>query len=331
MDTEGHPIPELPELDRISSLAYRFALEHGYFTRQSLVAKLDLTESQAEHSVHTLRALRLVRPVDDVSDQLVPVSPEAAAAQLVTPIESEIQQLRRLADRLRSDFAALMPLYFEQRRRRRSEEAVDVLEDAETVGSVLAYLAAECRQEVLTVQPGGGRPAEVLSEASSRDLALLERGVRLRILYQHTVRFHAPTQSYVAEVQQAGAQVRTLDELFSRMQVFDREIALLPSQHSGTEAVLTREPSIVLTLCNAFEQLWEQATPFAEQLPGADEFDDAKRAILQMLVAGVKDEVIARRMGFSVRTCRRHIAEIMQVLDADSRFQAGYILSRQQR
>ncbi|MEU9130595.1 helix-turn-helix transcriptional regulator, partial [Kitasatospora sp. NPDC048540] len=46
--------------------------------------------------------------------------------------------------------------------------------------------------------------------------------------------------------------------------------------------------------------------------------------IMELLAAGLKDESIARRLGMSLRTTRRHIADIMEELDAASRFQAGY-------
>lgn len=39
----------------------------------------------------------------------------------------------------------------------------------------------------------------------------------------------------------------------------------------------------------------------------------------------MKDEMIARRLGMSLRTCRKHIAESMETLGASSRFQAGYL------
>ncbi|MFB7785209.1 LuxR C-terminal-related transcriptional regulator [Streptomyces vinaceus] len=289
-----------------------------------------MAQEQWDRAVRTLCELHLLRPVDDSEDILVPVSPEAAAAQLVAPIESEIQHRQQLADRVRSDLAALAPIYFDSRRRRHSEEAVDVLDDAATVVSVLSEIAAKCTKEVLTVQPGGGRPPEVLADAFPRDLAMLNRGVKIRTLYQHTARFSAATQRYAVAMEQAGAEVRTVEELFSRMLIFDREVVILPSQDARTGAVVTREPSIVAAFCAVFEQLWQSAAAFSGQVPGSGEFDDAKRAILQMLVAGHKDEVIARRMGQSVRTCRRHIAEIMQRVEADSRFQAGYIIAQQE-
>jgi len=43
--------------------------------------------------------------------------------------------------------------------------------------------------------------------------------------------------------------------------------------------------------------------------------------ILTMLAGGAKDETVARSLGLSVRTCRRHIAEILTRLNATSRFQ----------
>ncbi len=51
--------------------------------------------------------------------------------------------------------------------------------------------------------------------------------------------------------------------------------------------------------------------------------DDLKRSIVRLMAEGYKDEIVARRLGMSVRTCRRHIAEIMEELEATSRFQAG--------
>jgi DNA-binding NarL/FixJ family response regulator len=48
-----------------------------------------------------------------------------------------------------------------------------------------------------------------------------------------------------------------------------------------------------------------------------------QQRIVALLADQAKDETIARALGMSVRTCRRHIADIMQRLDAVSRFQAG--------
>lgn len=45
--------------------------------------------------------------------------------------------------------------------------------------------------------------------------------------------------------------------------------------------------------------------------------------LLRLLVECANDEMIARRMIVSVRTVRRRIARILDLLDADNRFAAG--------
>jgi DNA-binding NarL/FixJ family response regulator len=45
--------------------------------------------------------------------------------------------------------------------------------------------------------------------------------------------------------------------------------------------------------------------------------------LLLELAGGAKDEQIARALGMSVRTVRRRVADLMDELGADSRFQAG--------
>ncbi|MFV2022916.1 response regulator transcription factor, partial [Micromonospora sp. LOL_023] len=44
---------------------------------------------------------------------------------------------------------------------------------------------------------------------------------------------------------------------------------------------------------------------------------------VRLLAAGYKDEATARELRISVRTYRRHVATLMERLNAESRFQAG--------
>ncbi|HEY0936041.1 MAG TPA: hypothetical protein VGD91_20160 [Trebonia sp.] len=97
--------------------------------------------------------------------------------------------------------------------------------------------------------------------------------------------------------------------------------ALSAEQVSGT-AVNTLVRALV-------DLLWDRALPPA----GAERFeevagDPVKLEILGLLEAGAKDEVIARALGVSLRTCRRHIAELISAAGAVSRFQAASRLAR---
>ena len=63
-------------------------------------------------------------------------------------------------------------------------------------------------------------------------------------------------------------------------------------------------------------------------LDTAEPRPDLRRHLLEQLVAGATDEVIARKLGTSLRTVRRRIASLMIEVGADTRFQLGVEASR---
>lgn len=202
---------------------------------------------------------------------------------------------------------------------------VEVIEELEDVRDALNEESARCRHEMLTCQPGGSRDPDALEEAIRRDTGLLERGVSMRTLYHHTARFNGPSQAYVARASALGARYRTAHELFGRLIVFDRATAFIPAGDGSWGAVVIRQPGVVAYLCGIFEATWTTAEPFGDA--AADGLErvakQLDRTILHLLAAGLKDETIARRLGMSLRTLRRHVADLMLQLDAESRFQAG--------
>lgn len=92
----------------------------------------------------------------------------------------------------------------------------------------------------------------------------------------------------------------------------------------GRRASLIRAPEVLHTLRTLFASVWSNAVPAGERIVFGDR-DRATlaRQILGALRAGVTDEVAARDLTVSVRTYRRYVAEIMALLGASSRFQAG--------
>ena len=75
--------------------------------------------------------------------------------------------------------------------------------------------------------------------------------------------------------------------------------------------------------------MWEEAQEYLGSKQQDYEISaKLQHAIIRLLLQGAKDEVIARRLGVSVRTCRRHISSIMDQLGATSRFQAGAMIQQ---
>ncbi len=116
-----------------------------------------------------------------------------------------------------------------------------------------------------------------------------------------------------------------------KMKLADRTTALLALTPTGTAgALLIRAPIVIAALREYFEMLWERATPVGAPLPKepGDRLTATQQRVLELMAEGVQDDVIARRLGISTRTVRRHITAIMNRLAVTSRFAAGAAAQR---
>ncbi|REE94750.1 hypothetical protein DFJ69_0106 [Thermomonospora umbrina] len=108
--------------------------------------------------------------------------------------------------------------------------------------------------------------------------------------------------------------------------IIDRRAAVLagpPVQGVRTYTVV-RSPGVVQGLASLFRATWETSADleeFRRSRPPA--LSQEGHRILAVLGEGLKDEAAARRLGLSLRTYRRRVAELMTQLDAGTRFQAG--------
>ncbi|MEW1626609.1 LuxR C-terminal-related transcriptional regulator [Streptomyces sp. NPDC089173] len=185
--------------------------------------------------------------------------------------------------------------------------------------------------EILTAQPDGARPKEVLTGALESVRLRIDDGVGMRTIYQHSSRFDEATKSYVRAVTGYGAEVRTLPEFFDRLIIIDRSTAFIPANSERTIAVAITEASVVRFLADVFERAWDRAEPFpfvpnyAAQA-ASEVIEPIRAAIRQLLAQGHSDKAIARRLGISERSLQAHIAHIKKCLGAKNRTHLGYLL-----
>jgi len=184
---------------------------------------------------------------------------------------------------------------------------------------------------MLTAQPQAGRDPDTLDAVTKQDIAMLERGTRMRTLYQHSARRSAITHKYVAAVTARGAEVRTLDEFFNRMIVIDRRVAIIPGkQEDLATAIAVHEPSVVDYLVDVFERAWERGRPFANRETGMlkDIAVEQRAMTIRMLIEGHADPVSAKRLGVSPRTYAGYVADLKHEYEAETRFQLGYVMGQ---
>jgi DNA-binding CsgD family transcriptional regulator len=149
-------------------------------------------------------------------------------------------------------------------------------------------------------------------------------GRRCRAIYPVRVLSEAP--GVIRHRLSFGEEIRLLPELPTRMVVLAATHAILPEPLglSSSPRVMVRQRGVVELATLYFERLWAGSAPLDEPAaPG-----EARRFLLEQLAAGAQDEQIARRLGLSLRTVRRRVAEVMTELGAGSRFQAGVEAAR---
>ncbi|MFC5955321.1 LuxR C-terminal-related transcriptional regulator [Streptomyces pratens] len=313
----------LSDLNDVDLDVYSWVLQHRTIAVDEVVVGTGRAPQEVRLSVERLCGAQLLHRSPGDETVAFAVAPDTAVSGLAAPLEEEIRERQREISGIRESLGRFMPHYLQ---RRSAGEALEVLENVEDVRGALNRASDRCRHEVLTCQPGGGsRAPEAMEEALKRDEVMLRRDISIRSLYHHTARFNGPSQAYVAAASALGAQYRTAHELFGRLIAFDREVAFIPVLDGSWGAVVIREPATVAYLCEIFEQTWDHATPFSNAVgQGLEEVArEIHETIIRLLAAGLKDEAIARRLGMSLRTARRHIADIMEELGAGSRFQAG--------
>ncbi len=261
-------------------------------------------------------------------ERYVALDPSTVQSRVVSPLT---QEGSRLLGESSSWANAFTPLAQAWRRAPDTSQGPFTILHASAIDPFIAGLVAECEEEMLTAQPQAGRDAASLAAAAQRDIEMLERGTRMRTLYQHSARRSAHTHEYVAAVTERGAEVRTLDEFFNRMIVIDRRVAVIPGKAEDLmTAVAVREPSVVDYLVDVFERAWERGRPFTnrETTLLKDIAAEQRAMTIRMLIEGHADPVSAKRLGVSPRTYAGYVADLKQEYESETRFQLGYTMGQ---
>ncbi|MFI2286458.1 helix-turn-helix transcriptional regulator [Streptomyces niveus] len=291
---------------------YTDALRKGRITRAALTPAPCLVDMALVHP----------DPLDEA--WMCPVPPSAALAHLLQPIAREIHERVRLSASLVDSLAPLSAVVAED-----PNLSITTLDGHVLIDAKVGEAARAATREILTVQPGFSRERKLMMAGLSRSLAAIERGARLRHLYQHPARYSPHIKEYLEQVPADRLEVRTVEQTVERLIIVDRTVAFIPASANRHTALEIRHPALITYLVQVYEVLWSQATPMTERPPILSPdaaVTSVQRGIARLLAEGITDESVARRMGISVRTCRAHIAKLMQALNASSRTHLGVLL-----
>ncbi|MQS13270.1 winged helix-turn-helix transcriptional regulator [Streptomyces kaniharaensis] len=184
----------------------------------------------------------------------------------------------------------------------------------------IAELMSDCREEFLAAQPGL-RPLEGLRMALPQDLALLDRGCAMRIVYQPVAVSDREVLRQILLRTGRGAQVKVLAEAYQRVLIFDRSVAVIPASDDVTRAAVLTDPAVVAFLVAHFERDWARATPTDHHVNSPH---PTTTRIGRLLARGLTQRAVATRLGLSERTVAAHISRLRDRHGAQTLFHLGW-------
>ncbi|MEU3505458.1 LuxR C-terminal-related transcriptional regulator [Streptomyces hundungensis] len=312
-------------LDAVAEAVYRTMLADPQGGVAELVAVTGASEAEVRRALDTLSELALIRPSAERQGRLRAVSPDIGMEILMARQQAELAAQQQKVEASRAVAAQLIAEYADLRPAATSP-GVEQLIGLDQIRDRLSRLARETRTEVATFAPDGGQSQENIAAAKPLNEAQLRRGIRMRTVYLDSVRNSQVTVDYVNWIAGLGGQVRTVPSLPTRMIIVDRATAVIPvsSNDTAAAAVVLNGQGTLTALCALFDSVWEQAQPLgAASVRDEHGLSPQESTTITLLAQGHTDEAIAKRLGVSQRTARRIATDLMERLEARSRFEAG--------
>jgi DNA-binding CsgD family transcriptional regulator len=321
MTSQSQPHGRLLERLEVSAEAeelWRVLIEAPLASAEEIGQQTRLAPAALEGAINAL-----------VSAQLVQRSAGPLGVTAVDPALAIESHLRRAERRLSEDLQhlatlrAAIPLlstaYAHGRPATDEPSGIEVIVALDDVRRQI-YLASEgARHETRSLLHSMTAPG--LRDAGQSDLEMASRGIRRRSIVGSADLSDPDVFAELQTLQSRGESFRALPEVPTRLQIYDRQLAVLlvdsTKLHRG--AIFVRIQSLIDLLISLFDHLWSIADPIFGAGSGSDAPAGRQARTLELMAIGTKDERIARTLGVGTRTIRRDISDLKATLGVSSR------------
>lgn len=306
-------------LSAVDDAVYEVLLGAAHASLDALVDATGRPEAEVRASLRRLVDHGLAQPDQFSRCSYLALSPDMAVPALIDRRRRELTALQVRVDQLA------------ERRQSQRHAHASVAEPVRGLQQVLntaSRMQAEAETELLLVD-APPYMATGVAMPNDAELTALSRGVTYRTIYHPDALADSDAVDHMRRCVSSGEQARVLAGAGPKMLIADRRIALVLESTAAPDSasrLLVRESSLLDLLLGRFEDMWAVASPVdgvSSGEPGDDGISERDRQLLALLAAGMKDRSIARALGVTERTVGRRVTELMQRLDADTRFRAG--------
>lgn len=196
------------------------------------------------------------------------------------------------------------------------EQAIEIIHDSAEITLLSGSLPRQATREVLAVHtmrfPGRykGRFSQV-HPAKAADV---------RVIYSQEFMEHDAGRRLI-EAAASAETPRIHPSPPLKFKVVDGRVALVPFDHAAESGgLLIKAPPVCALLVDYFEKLWAQSVPPTEVAKvGTGPLKPVQVRILRLLADDMSDAGMARRLGLSERSLRRHVSDLLSRLGVATR------------
>ena len=250
-------------LSSAEARVYLALLENGVVGATAIASAAEVPRSSVYPTLCSLADKGMVEGGAGYGSRFTAIPPQAALPALVQREKQAVAQREQIASKLAEQLAPLAEPV-----NGITEELIQVLRTPQVISDRHDRLQLEADRtiDIITkppiVNPSGDNPAQRKA---------LQRGVRVRGLYERTTVEHPAIRPFLKGWIESGEHARVYDgELPHKLAIYDGHTVLLTLVMPGeqTRSVLIRHSHLARSLGIMFDSFWDQAEPISALIGG---------------------------------------------------------------
>ena len=309
---------------------YRWILEHPGSSAPEAARSLALVPRQAQRLLESIEDKGLATHSPERPRRYWPSAPDIALGALLLQQQKSLLETQHTIQQLQEQVDVAQ-------RSDERKQMIELITSREAERQLLEQMDRTVQSEFITLMRAPMRVSQLDKPAEEDHPAQREalgRGVQYRTVIESKLMEVPEFAASIRSDIKAGEEVRVIPDLPLKLVLADHRLALIPLNlgELDSPALLVRSSSLLDALYELFEMLWERAAPISftktnePQVSAPDyELSEETRDLISLMAAGLNDKTIAYDLSISKRTFERRIAELMQTLNARTRFQVGWL------
>lgn len=150
---------------------------------------------------------------------------------------------------------------------------------------------------------------------------MLERGIRIRTIYERSVLDAPEGDAYLARWREFGEHQHLIESVPFRAAVFDQSVVLvtLAAEAAAITSLLVIRAGLGEAIASLFELLWDTPSTGATAQRDRRPMSEQEKLVLTLMCEGMSDHKIAQKLGIGVRTVQRRLGDLTALFGVASR------------